>query len=280
MNTIQQKLKEYLKLKGYAKKTQKAYFSALRCFEDYYHKSPKQLGNIEVRNFLLHLIRINRASSTLRIYYSALSVVYKNILNQPEVMLNIPMFKKDKKRLPVILSREEINKILSVTTNKKHRAMIAVAYSSGLRVSEVVNLTVKDIDSDRLMLNIRKTKGGYDRSTILSKKTLHILREYYAIYRPNNFLFQGKKNNLFADVQLTTRTIQRVFHQAKIAAGITKDVSFHSLRHSFATHLIEDGVNILFVQRLLGHALLKTTLIYLHTTSQSLSGINSPFDNF
>lgn len=181
---------------------------------------------------------------------------------------------KKEKKLPEILSKNEISKLLKAVKNLKHKAILYLVYSAGLRVGEVVKLKPTDIDSDRMLIHIIQGKGKKDRYTILSETALSILRKYVKVYKPEHWLFPGQH----PDKHLTERSVQKVFDNARIDAKIRKDVSVHNLRHSFATHLLEGGVNLRYIQELLGHSSSKTTEIYTHVTQKNLSNIISPLD--
>lgn len=181
---------------------------------------------------------------------------------------------KKEKKLPEILSKNEISKLLKAVKNLKHKAILYLVYSAGLRVGEVVKLKPTDIDSDRMLIPIIQGKGKKDRYTILSETALSILRQYVKVYKPEHWLFPGQH----PDKHLTERSVQKVFGNARIDAKIRKDVSVHNLRHSFATHLLEGGVNLRYIQELLGHSSSKTTEIYTHVTQKNLSNIISPLD--
>lgn len=188
--------------------------------------------------------------------------------------LKIPSIRKEFK-LPETLSREEVKNLLQMADwNIKHKAMLTLIYSAGLRVSEAAHMKITDINSKEISIKVCGGKGKKDRHTILSKTTLKYLREYYKIHRPSVYLFEGVKKG----TPLSTDAFQRVFKKARIKAGIKKKVAIHSLRHSFATHLLENGTDIHVVQRLLGHSTIKTTTIYLHLTKESLSKVVSPLD--
>jgi integrase/recombinase XerD len=178
------------------------------------------------------------------------------------------------KRLPVVLSSQEVQAIFSATRNLKHRALLMTIYSAGLRVSEVVHLKVSDIDSQRMMIRVRQGKGQKDRYTLLAQRTLEVLREYWKEYRPQDWLFPGKPEN----EALSVSAVQRVFEKVLLQAGIKKPASVHTLRHSFATHLLEAGTDLYHIQRLLGHTSPKTTAIYLHLSRKNLGGVTSPLD--
>jgi len=181
---------------------------------------------------------------------------------------------KKEKKLPEILSKNEISKLLKAVKNLKHKAILYLVYSAGLRVGEVVKLKPTDIDSDRMLIHIIQGKGKKDRYTILSETALSILRQYVKVYKPEHWLFPGQH----PDKHLTERSVQKVFDNARIDAKIRKNVSVHNLRHSFATHLLEGGVNLRYIQELLGHSSSKTTEIYTHVTQKNLSNIISPLD--
>ena len=182
--------------------------------------------------------------------------------------------RKDKK-LPVVLSKEEVAKILSSVDNLKHKAILMLVYSAGLRVGEVVRLKPEDIDSKRILIHIKGAKGRKDRYTLLSEMALEILRKYWRDYKPDKWLFEGARKERY----ISTRTVQHILEHACTQAGIRKDISVHTLRHSFATHLLESGVDLRYIQELLGHAHSKTTEIYTHVSTKSLGKIQSPLDS-
>jgi site-specific recombinase XerD len=181
--------------------------------------------------------------------------------------------KKDKK-LPVVLSQKEVFRILSLVTNIKHRTILMLIYSGGLRIGEAVKLRVEDIDPERKLIYIKSAKGRKDRYTILSDVALKTAQKYFDLYKPQRWLFPGSR----PDKHITTRTVQAIFEDACKNAGITKDVSPHSLRHSFATHLLESGIDLRYIQELLGHKSSKTTERYTHVSNKDLSKIKSPLD--
>jgi site-specific recombinase XerD len=184
----------------------------------------------------------------------------------------LPRAKKEFK-LPSIFAEEEIRRILFAVENIKHRAILCLAYAAGLRVSELVNMKLKDVDSRRMVITVRQSKGRKDRQVMLSEKLLYLLREYFKKYRPKEWLFEGNKGE-----QYSTRSIQEVLQHAKQKAGIKKKGSIHALRHSFATHLLEGGTDLISIKELLGHNSLKTTSVYTHVSKKHLSKIQSPLD--
>jgi site-specific recombinase XerD len=185
----------------------------------------------------------------------------------------LPRPKKERK-LPSVLGYDEVVRILNSVTNEKHKTILFMVYSAGLRVGEVVRLKVGDIDSSRMLIRVRQGKGMKDRYTMLSEIALTQLRKYYQLYKPETWLFTGFKN----EGHLTERTVQRVFEEARDKAGVSKDATVHTLRHSFATHLLESGTDLRYIQELLGHSSSKTTEIYTHVTEKSIVKIQSPLD--
>lgn len=177
-------------------------------------------------------------------------------------------------KLPVILSKEEVHSILSGITNLKHKAIISTLYACGLRLSEVLNLTLKDIDSYRMLVRVEQSKGKKDRYVPLPSNLLELLREYYKLYKPYYYLFEGQYRGKYA-----ARSVQNVFKRAVQKAGVQKPVSVHTLRHSYATHLLESGVDVRIIQKLLGHASIKTTQIYTQVTNSKIQSVRSPFED-
>jgi len=267
-------MKVDLELKGYSPKTVDAYLRYTRKFIDYYQKPIEQLHTDEIRNYLHYLIVIKKCShSYVNVNYSALKFLYKNTLNQQWNIDKIPRMKKEKK-LPVILSKTEVKNILNATTNLKHKAILTTVYSAGLRISEVRNLTIKDIDSKNMQIRVRKAKGKKDRYTLLSQNNLSLLRKYWKEYQPEYWLFPGMPTTK----AISARTIQGFFKKYLNKTKITKNATVHTLRHCFATHLLETGVDIFHIQKLLGHASPKTTARYIHLTRKDIIDVKSPFD--
>jgi site-specific recombinase XerD len=200
-------------------------------------------------------------------------LLYKEVLPKSDINMSIPRPKKDSK-LPSVLSQSEVIQILQATSNEKHKTILFLIYSAGLRVGEVVRLKPEDIESSRMLVRVKKGKGSKDRYTLLSQIALEQLRKYYKLYKPEIWLFPGGKEG----DHITERTVQRVFEACCTKARINKEVSVHTLRHSFATHLLESGVDLRYIQELLGHASTKTTEIYTHVTQKNISEILSPLD--
>lgn len=274
MERLYDQMKRDLELKNLSPITRSYYLRRVREFAVHCQRSPEEIGNEEIRAYLHHLITDKKVSqAVVSQAYSALRFLYETTPRRDWDGLRIPRAKTPRK-LPVVLSKEEVGAILSTVKNLKHRTLLAVIYSGGLRVHEATNLRVSDIDSDRMMIRISQGKGGRDRYSLLAKHTLGMLRTYWRQYRPTDWLFPGKPPTR----PVCTRGIQVVFRQARDRAGITKAASVHTLRHSFATHLLEAGTDLCHIQYLLGHASMKTTAVYLHLSRKNILQVVSPFD--
>lgn len=257
MEELTDQMRKDLQLRGITEKTQNIYLREVGNFVKYFDRSPEDLGEEELREYLLHLLNERHLSQgTFRFYVSGLKFFYRTTLKREEVVANI-QYPKRKKALPVVLDLSEVEALLTVTENIKHKAILMITYSAGLRISETSRLKVTDIDSKRMMVRVEQGKRNKDRYTILSQTALECLRQYWRKYRPKEWLFEGQKEG--THIGLTA--IQQIFVAAKKRAGITKQVSVHSLRHAFATHLIEAGTSLHHVQLLLGHRSPTTTTI-------------------
>jgi site-specific recombinase XerD len=270
------KYEKILRLKNYSPKTEKAYLHHLNLFLDYISKS-----NISSVDSKILLDYFNYLKQTRKFSYSAIKQSLASVrflfLDVLKKEIDFDFFVKMKKpnSLPNILTIEEIRKIINSIENIKHLAIISTIYSCGLRISEAVNLKINDIDSSAMTVKIVNAKGRNDRIVMLSEKLLSLLREYFKEYKPKIYLFEGQKGE-----QYSTRSIQQIFNNAVKKVGIKKKVTVHSLRHSFASHLLDNGTDIRFIQELLGHKHLSTTQIYTHINPASVKKIKSPFDNF
>lgn len=263
-----------LQLRGITPRTQRSYLREVGNLAKYFGRSPEDLGESEVKEYLLHLMKErNLSEGTFRFYCSGIKFLYKHTLKREGVVENIRCPKR-KKGLPVVLDLSEVEDLFSVTENLKHRAILMVTYSSGLRISETARLRVTDIDGKRMMVRVRQGKGGKDRYSVLSQRALECLRLYWRRYRPGEWLFEGQREG----THITVSAIRQVFLEAKKRAGITKPASVHTLRHSFATHLIEAGTSLHHVQLLLGHRSPPTTTVYLHVSRPNLAQVSSPID--
>jgi len=265
------KMLEDLYLKDYSPKTIDNYLRCVTQYFIYFGEVPKFVDELRIREFLLNLRDKGRAPQTVNLHLNAIKYFYKHIIRSKKKILI--KFAKKARRLPVVLSREEIDRILQNVRNNKHQIMISLAYGAGLRVSEVVKLKVQDVDFCQSIIFIRQSKGKKDRVTILPKKLEKDLVEFFRYKNPNQYFFESQRGGA-----LTSRTIQIIFKKAFLKTGINKDATFHSLRHSFATHLIENGVSIRYVQELLGHRDISTTQKYTQVTRKRLCEIPSPFN--
>jgi len=274
MTPLRQKMIRELELHRKSPHTIEAYVTAVAQLARHYGRSPEMISVEEIRDFLHHLITVRKvAFSTCNTRLAGIQFFYHHVLGQEEFSLRVPA--KRSGRLPEPLSRNEIARLFEVTSNLKHRALLMTVYGGGLRVSEVVHLRPRDIHSDRMLIRVNQGKGHKDRYTLLSARLLEELRVYWREYRPGHqWLFPGG----YGDKPLSAGAAQRVFYAAKERAQIQHGHGIHCLRHSFATHLMEAGVPLPIIQRLMGHASLASTAKYLHVTSQHLDGIHSPLD--
>lgn len=265
---------DFMKLKAYSWQTQKLYLGHLKRIISFVDKDLNKVENNDIRRYVLFIIEDGKHSkSFVDQAVSVIKLLYKEILPKPDVITNIPRPKKDNK-LPSVLSQSEVLQILQATKNEKHKTILFLIYSAGLRVGEVVRLKLEDIESARMLVRVNKGKGSKDRYTLLSHTALEQLRKYYKLYKPEGWLFAGSK----VGDHITERTVQRIFENSCTKAKLSKNVSVHTLRHSFATHLLESGVDLRYIQELLGHASSKTTEIYTHVTQKNISEILSPLD--
>lgn len=259
----------------YSGKTIKTYDAAFREFINYYPESElRDLDEKRIIDFLRYLVIERQVSTSYQNQaINAIKFYYERVLGGPRKVYLIERPIKEK-TLPVVLNIKEVGALLGATDNLKHKAILMLGYSAGLRVSELVNVRLKDIDSKRMQVRIQQSKGKKDRYSILSARLLDILREYFKKYRPQEWLFEGTDGG-----QYSVRSIQQIMQQAARKAGIKKKVSVHTLRHSFATHLLEQGTDLRYIQSLLGHESSKTTEIYTHITTKGFDQIVSPLDN-
>ena len=265
------RFRQEMVLRNFSPKTIKSY---LHYTSDCLKKSNKPIREIngqDVRGYLEGLINLGMSASTLNCAYSALQLYFEKILCR-KFFFSIPRAKKEK-HLPVVLSKEEISRMIKVMVNPKHNCIISLLYGAGVRVSELTHIKMRDIDLDRMMLRVYQGKGKKDRLTILPKSLKEILTRQCRVKIPDDFIFTSRDGG-----RLTEATIQKIVANAAQKAGVNKTVSPHTLRHSFATHLLEAGTDIRYIQELLGHAKLATTQIYTKVSTQSLGAIKSPLD--
>jgi len=263
MTPLRAKMIRELELHRKAPKTIEAYVAAVAQLGRFYGRSPEKISLEEIRDFLHHLITVRKvAYSTCNQKLAGIRFFYREVLGRQDVQLRVPA--KRSGRLPKPLGRSEITRLFEATPNIKHRVLLMTTYGGGLRVSELVRLKPRDIHAERMLIRVDQGKGHKDRYTLLSPRLLEELRAYWRAYRPQAWLFEGAR----AGRHLAVATAQKVFDRAKERAGVQHGNGIHCLRHSFATHLMEAGVPLPVLQRLMGHASLSTTSKYLHVTSQ------------
>ena len=274
MIPLRQRMIEDLKLRNLAPATVRVYVQRVAAFARHFGKSPEQLGQTEIRSYLVHLVQEKHVSWS---YYNqtvgALRFLYNVTLGRDWVLKHLVCPKRPK-RLPVVLSGEELVRFFTAIDGLKHRALLMTAYAAGLRVSEVAALRVEDIDSRRMVIHIRQGKGSKDRYVMLSPKLLELLRAYWKAARPRAWLFPGG----CADRPITPSAVRKACQRAREAAGLGKHVTVHSLRHSFATHLLEAGTDLRTIQVLLGHHSPRTTAVYTHVSPAAVRATISPLD--
>jgi site-specific recombinase XerD len=264
---------EELSRRNYGVRTTKAYLGAVARFSRHFGRNPTRLGADEIRAFQLHLRERGLSFSTYNVTTCALRFLYCIVLGRGDMTTVIPFARKER-RLPTILAQDEVRRLLSSIDDCRDRAIVTLAYAAGLRVAELASLRVADVDGARKLLHIHAGKGRKDRLVPLSPSLLEMLRRYYRAVRPEVWLFPGADRSTHVDA----RTIQRIVRQAALAAGLTKPVTPHTLRHCFATHLLEAGVPLSTVQTLLGHSSIATTLRYHHMARTVVTASVSPLD--
>lgn len=275
MKTLREKMLHEMQRRNYSPRTIETYISSIVSLSKHYNKSPDKISLDQVKSYLHHSIMIKGYSTALvNQTISAVKILHKDILKKRWDSLSIIRPKREK-RLPVVLSPKEVKAIVNAPVNIKHRAILSLGYSAGLRISEVINLKVEHIDSQRMQIRVVGGKGRKDRNTLLSTSTLELLRGYYKCYHPKHWLIEGHSYGLG---QYSTSSIRQVLKRAQIKAGIDKAVTYHTLRHCFATHLLEQGTSLQIIKYLLGHASISTTGVYLHVQQYSLDKVVSPMD--
>ena len=266
-------LRQEIIIRNYSRHTLQLYLFYNRELLKVSHKAPNEIENEHIKKYLEYLVTGKEASpSTINTAIDALKFFYGEMKGR-QFMYSCTRPKKGV-RLPVVMNTVELSALFKVCTNIKHRTVLITAYSSGLRISEVVSLMIEDVDFERMMIRVKQGKGRKDRYTILSEKAKLQLLDYMSEYQPISWLFPGQNYRK----HITIRTIQHVFEHTVLSAGIRKSVTFHSLRHSFATHLLENGIDIRYIQELLGHKSVRTTEIYTHVSMRRMEKIKSPLD--
>lgn len=271
MITILKKLETELRIRGFSDHTIKSYILQNRLFLEFIKKQPDNIEEDDIKEYFAHLQKNNLSNKTLALKKAALSFLYKEILNKDILRFKTP---RAERKIPEILTKDEVKSLINITKNLKSKLIIKLLYSTGLRVSELTNLRLKDLSIDKKEAWVRKGKGSKDRFFKISDLLINDLQKYISTLKENEeFLFPGKNNTL------TTRNIQKIIGRAASKANISKRVSPHKLRHSYATHLLEAGVDIRIIQELLGHANLSTTEIYTHVSKEQLRKVKSPLDS-
>ena len=275
MGKLRDQMEMDMRLRRFSPKTIACYLACMKGVARHFRKSPAELGDEEIRSYLHQLMEERKVSQSVLVQtYSALKFFFEKTLQKQWNAFRIPRCKQ-RRKLPGVLTREEVESILSATKNLKHRAILMTIYSAGLRIGEVTRLKVSDIDSGRMMIRVNEGKGLKDRYTLLGERNLEMLRRYWKVYRPLEWLFPGRN----ASGPVSISAIQRVFKTSLEKAGIKKKASVHTLRHCFATHLLESGTDLYYIQRLLGHKSAGTTSVYLHITGKDIGKIKSPIDS-
>jgi integrase/recombinase XerD len=275
MGKLQEQMKADLSLKRYSPHTIRAYLHCIRNFAKYFMRPPAEMGETEVRQFILHLAQERKVSASVHSsYVTALKFLYRITLQRPQVVERLP-YPKRPKTLPKVLTMKEVLALFTAIKSAKYKAILAIAYGAGVRVSEVCALKPADIDSQRMLIHVRRGKGNKDRYVLLGETMLTLLREYYKkARRKGDYLFPGQK----PQNPLTPTAIRKVLKKVAAQAGVSKKITPHTLRHSFATHLLETGYDLRVVQTLLGHTSIQTTQRYTHVTDRLLSLTRSPLD--
>jgi len=274
MTPLRQRYLEDLQLRNYSVKTQQLYIECVSLFARHFNRSPELLGPEEIRAYQLYLIHEKQVSwSRFNQTVCALRFLYSTTLQKDWIIKHLP-FPRKETRLPVILAPAQVSTLLDSISNPRHRMFFTTIYATGLRLSEARRLEVADLDSARMTVRVRQGKGRKDRYVMLSPRLLELLRQYWKAYRPARLLFAG----LNPERPLAERTLQEALREARQKAGLSPQVTAHTLRHCFASHLLQAGVNVRVIQLLLGHASLKTTARYTHVADNALAQTVSPLD--
>ena len=276
MTELRRRMDDDMLARGFADRTRESYLWAVTGLARFYRRSPDQITDEEVQAYLIHLIRVRQRSwSTCNVAMNGLRFFYHTTLKRNRTTFTIPTPRQSGK-LPMVLSREEVQRLLTHATNQRHRTMLMTTYAAGLRLSEVLHLRVRHIDAARMTIRVEQGKGGQDRDTVLSPRLLDVLRAYWKVERPADWLFPARSRGPARPMDPSS--LQKAYHTAKRRAGLTKPGGIHTLRHCFATHLLESGVDLHTIQRLLGHGHLSSTTRYFQLTRHTQTGPGSPLD--
>jgi integrase/recombinase XerD len=275
---LKKKMLEELQRRNYSQQTTKVYLFAVRDFALYFHRSPAQLGPQHIRQYQAHLFTERKlAPKSVEQRTAALRFLFVKTLKRSYMLEHIP-FPKVPLRLPTVLSPEEVTRLIDAAPNLLYRTILMTLYSTGMRRAELVRLKVSDIDKERMVIHVREGKGKRDRDVPLSPKLLEALREYWRWMRPVTYVFPGVVDGRRVDAPASDKVVWHACREAARRAGITKNVHPHTLRHCFATHLLEAGADLPTIQKLLGHADIRDTTIYLHLSRKHLTAVANPLD--
>ena len=276
---LRQRVLDELQRRNYAPTTARGYVLAIKQFAEYFGKSPERLGGDEIRQFELYLLREKKlAPGTVEGRMSALRFLYKKVLKRRDIAYDDLIFPKVPRKLPVVLSPDEVTRMIAVAPTLLQRTILIVLYATGVRRTEASLLKVADVDSQRMVIHIRQGKGSRDRDVPMTPKLLEVLREYFRWKRPRVYLFPSTEGHRGTESPISDKAIWHTCRQAARRAGIKKTVGAHTMRHSYATALLEAGTDLRTIQLLLGHAELKDTAIYLHLSQRHLHAASNPLD--
>lgn len=274
--TCSEMLRREMELRNYSLRSIESYVEGIKCLEQRLNKSADAVHQEEFKSYLYqYYVERKLSTSAINQAISAFKILQVDVLGKEWTDFKMKRPRREKK-LPFVLSVSQVEKLFSVTTNLKHRALLMLAYSAGLRKMEVLQITPGCIESQRMQVRVQQGKGKKDRYSILSQKTLDALRLYYQLYRPQHYLFETQ---LQRGKPLSERTLDAIVKKSALKAGLSNEISFHTLRHCFATHLLERGTNLRIIQQLLGHNSLRTTSIYLHVSKSDITAIKSPIED-
>lgn len=273
MTELRQKFERHLTLYRFSPNTNEAYMNAVKSLAAYYRQPPDKLTDVQVQDYLDYIAADRKlAWNTCNVQFSGIKRFYRHVLNR-EPKLSIPPRPKERK-IFMALSREEVHRIINACDNLKHHTLLLATYSAGLRVSEVVKLQPVHIERSRKMIRVEQGKGRKDRYTVLSNTLLKTLEEYWRTFQPGRWIFFGETKSKPMPVE----TAQKIYYKAKLEAGVKRGKGIHTLRHSFATHLLEQGTRTYVLQQMLGHKSIRTTVRYLHISNDAISQVVSPAD--
>jgi site-specific recombinase XerD len=279
VTSLRQRVLDELQRRNYSPATTRGYILAIQQFADYFGKSPERLGGDEIRQFETYLLRDKKlAPGTVEGRMSALRFLYKKTLRRRDIAYDDLIFPKTPRKLPVVLSPEEVSRMIEAAPNLVHRTILMVLYATGIRRTEASLLKVSDVDSQRMVIHVRQGKGSRDRDVPMTTKLLEALREYWRWKRPKEYLFPSTEGHRGIEQPISDHTIWHICREAAKRAGINKRIGAHTLRHSFATTLMESGTDLRTIQLLMGHAHLEHTTLYLHMSQRHLHAAPNPLD--